>query len=543
MNGDSRPRWRQLALGLRRTDAPAAEPAPEPPRRIDQLAGPLDDLAELVLGQAQSGVLAINRRGCVVRTNQALQRMCGGSPHAQAGRQALLLFAQAERDQLWARLQAVLLGQAAEQAVLANLERHGAEGALAVEISLAPVREEDGSISGLLMRLKDVTAQRQLEAQLAQSQKLQAVGQLAAGIAHDFNNLLTAILGAADMIAAREGLDEATREDAALVRASAERGGGLVRHLLAFGRQQALQPQVIRVDEAIRAVTALLGRLLGSKITLELDLTVPEGLARVDPTQFDQVLVNLAVNARDAMEAGGTLTIRSGHITLHRPLVRGREWVPPGRYVMVEVQDTGCGIAPDLLPRIFDPFMTTKRDSGGTGLGLSTVHGIIRQSDGFLGVESEPGIGTRLRVYLPRHAAAGATAIPPPPVDLPVNVSRCVLLVDDEPLVLRLAERAFRQAGWAVIGAADGEAAAEQARKAGRLDLVVSDVMMPGLDGLGLVRRLRERWPALPAILVSGYANEDVRRDLNRTEMKFLPKPYRLSDLIQLANTVAGAES
>ena len=421
-----------------------------------------------------------------------------------------------------------------------------------VNVSVAVLREADGAVSGALLRISDITLQKQLEAQLAQSQKLQAVGQLAGGIAHDFNNLLTAVLGAADSIQMREGLDPETQEDAAQIGTSALRGAALVRQLLAFGRQQTLQPRVLAVNDAITDLTGLLRRLLGGKIRLELELETPGRTVRVDPTQFDQVLVNLAVNARDAMEDGGVLTLRSGHMTLYRPLERGAETIPPGRYVMIEVRDTGAGIPPEVLPRIFDPFFTTKRDKGGNGLGLSTVHGIIRQSDGFLAVESELAVGTRVRVYLPRWDAQEAVAIPRVPkpaveqVAVPAVARRVVLLVEDEEPVRRLAERTLIRQGWQVIAAENGEAAlARLEGEAGAsVSVLVTDMVMPGMDGAALVRAVRAKLgaPRLPAVLVSGYAEETLRRDLDAAATAFLPKPYSLKELAAKLDELAAAQ-
>ena len=254
-------------------------------------------------------------------------------------------------------------------------------------------------------------------------------------------------------------------------------------------------------------------------------------MVRVDPTQLDQVLVNLAVNARDAMPNGGRLSLRSGHITLFRPLTRGHETIPPGRYVMIEVEDTGTGIAPEVLPRIFDPFFTTRRERGGSGLGLATAHGIIRQSDGFIAVESEPGRGTCFRIYLPRHDGSDTIGVPsppaaqavpearpaaaaPPPPGESAPVRRTALIVEDEPVVGRIAQRALTSRGWAVHLAESGDAVLANLDRLARPDVLVSDVVMPGTDGPTLVRRLRERWPGLPAVLVSGYVEEAVRKDL-----------------------------
>ncbi len=426
-----------------------------------------------------------------------------------------------------------------------------------MDVSGSVLREADGSISGLILRITDLTAQTRLERQLANSQKLQAIGQLAGGIAHDFNNLLTAILAGTDLVLGRTDLDGEAREDIRQIRRGAERGAALVRQLLAFGRQQTLQPRVLAINEAIQDLAGLLRRLLGSRISLELDLETPGRLIRVDPTQLDQVLVNLAVNARDAMPEGGRLALRSGHVTLYRPLVRGQETIPPGRYVMVEVEDTGIGIPSDVLPRIFDPFFTTRRESGGTGLGLSTVHGIVRQSDGFLAVESEIGRGTRFRLYLPRHDVAELVAPPPAPKPASVAVpvaprpgsdrGRTVLLVDDEDMVRGLAERALRQRGWEVLSADSAEAALAllECRRANSArpppSVLVSDVVMPGMDGTALVQAVRADYPELPAILVSGYAEEALRQDCTGPGIVFLSKPYTLKALLATVRDVTAA--
>ena len=405
-------------------------------------------------------------------------------------------------------------------------------------------READGTASGALLALRDISQQTRLEAQLLHSQRLQAAGQLAGGVAHDFNNLLIAVLGAADAIAGRVGADAETRDDLAQIRASAERGAALVRQLLAFGRRQTLQPRVLAINEVLEDMRGLLRRLLGSNVRLELELEQPGQRVRADRTALDQVLLNLAVNARDAMPQGGVLTLRTGHMTLYRPLPRGPETIPPGRYVMVEVADTGVGIPPELQPRIFEPFFTTRREQGGSGLGLATVHGIVRQSAGFLAVESAVGKGTRLRLYLPRWDGE-AVAIPHPPAEAggpaPSHLSPAaacmrglVLLVEDEPVVRRVAERALGRAGWQVLAAECGEEAL--ALLAGDpvppIAAIVTDLMMPGQDGTELVRAVRARLgaPALPAILVSGYAAEEVQPSmaaaLDDDATLFLPKPY-----------------
>jgi two-component system cell cycle sensor histidine kinase/response regulator CckA len=525
-------------------------------QRDGESAAALDGIMHLLFDDAPFGLMVVDRTGHIIRVNDALRRMVGRGVNLSRQAPAELVFAADTRAAAWNEVAPVLSGRLHVSRDFATRLEGSATGGdpgdpwnSMVSVSVAVLREADGTVSGALLRISDITLQKQLEAQLAQSQKLQAVGQLAGGIAHDFNNLLTAVLGAADSIATREGLDAETLEDAAQIGASAQRGAALVRQLLAFGRQQTLQPCVLAVNDAITDVTALLRRLLGSKIRLELDLEMPGRSVRVDPTQLDQVLVNLAVNARDAMEEGGMLTLRSGHMTLYRPLARGPETIPPGRYVMIEVRDTGAGIPPNVLPRIFDPFFTTKRDKGGNGLGLSTVHGIVRQSDGFLAVESELGIGTRVRVYLPRWDGQEAVGIPRIPQTAAKAASAAlpslrgfVLLVDDEEPVRRLAERTLVRHGWRVLAAESGEAALAllEAEAPSGVSVLVTDMVMPGMDGVALVRAVRARLgaPRLPAILVSGYAEATLRRDLDAAETAFLPKPYSLKDLAAKLNEI-----
>ncbi len=329
----------------------------------------------------------------------------GARVGAPVGTPAETLFALADRQRIAALLAAALRGDPLRP-LQVRLNAAGSAVAAAVALSVAPLRESDGTISGLLLRLTDLSVEKRLEAELAQLQKMQAVGQLAGGIAHDFNNLLTAICAAADSVLERESCEAATLDDVRQIRQSADRGAALVRQLLAFGRRQPLMPAVVPVNAAVRNLSDLLTRLLGEQVRLRLELEEPGRSVRVDPSQLDQVLVNLAVNARDAMPGGGTLTLRTGHLTLYQPQRVGPDTMPPGRYVAIGVEDTGEGIPPATLPLVFEPFFTTRRERGGNGLGLSTVQGIVRQSGGFVTVESVVGQGTCVSFWLPRHEAA-----------------------------------------------------------------------------------------------------------------------------------------
>ena len=540
--------------------------APLPPLRlIDRFAGPLDDALALLFEAPSAGRAVIDLQGRLLRASTTLQRMVGTALELLPGTPVRQVFDAAERDAACAEIAAMLLappGDVASPPFTAQLVGE-AGAALTVSVTCHKLAEPGGAVEGVLLTLHDVSRQLRLEAQLAQSQRLQAAGQLAGGVAHDFNNLLTAILGGANAIGAHGGLDETIVEELAAIRASVGRGAALVRHLLAFGRQQTLQPRVLLLDALVGDLATVLRRLLGSRVRLDLRLEQPGRQVRVDSTALDQVLVNLAANARDAMPDGGTLTLRTGTLTLHRPLPRGAETIPPGCFLMVEVQDTGIGIAPAVLPHIFEPFYTTRRGQGGTGLGLSTVHGIVRQCGGFLAVESAPGQGTRMRIYLPAFSGEATTeaqvhpAGPAPPVvrapaapvqpslplPEPARPRGVVLLVDDEDIVRRVAERALLRQGFRVLAAPTAEAALALLEQGAPSPLaaVVTDLVMPGMDGAALVQAVRARLglPRLPAVLVSGYAAEELRDKLAAVpgagQTRFLAKPY---DIYELADVL-----
>ena len=500
----------------------------------------LGDLAARQLFEADGGArLVIDRTGTVLRASDGVRRLLGRAPNLATPMVDLLTPDQ--RAAVWQAIEQAMARGVAPDTATAATGLCGDGTSLAVDLAIAPVGEADGRISGAVVRLTNAAQQRKTESELVNSRKLQAVGALAGGIAHDFNNLLQAVSGAAEALGERPGLDAEAREDVALILAAARRGSALVRQLLAFARQQTLLPQTVAVNPAISDLAGLLRRTLGESVRFELALEQPGRLVRVDPGQLDQVIVNLAVNARDAMPSGGVLTLRTGHRTLLDPLLGGLEPIPPGRYVTIEVVDCGTGIPPEVLPRIFEPFFTT-RPASGTGLGMSTVLGIVRQSGGFLQVETQLGVGTTMRILLPRiaasrpivaHAAvAQPTADPPrranPAADLPV-----VLLVEDEDPVRHLAARALARQGWHVIAAASGEAALDLVGASTPLTVVVSDMVMPGMDGATLIATLRARLgaPHLPALIVSGYAEARLQDAIGATSTAYLAKPYSMRDL------------
>jgi two-component system cell cycle sensor histidine kinase/response regulator CckA len=541
---------------------------------IDRLAHSDGEAWRTLFDQAPIGIVIADAEGRILLANEAAQALAGRTDdRVGPGVPVTELFHAEDRAKVEAELSRMAAGLGGRASVELRLAERQAEGGMALGCSVAmvaftPIVEPGGAVSGAVIRMADITRHRVIETQLAQTQKMQAVGQLAGGIAHDFNNLLTAIIAATDLCLARSDVSEPLQADLLHIRRSAERGAALVKQLLAFSRRQTLQPRVIRLADAIEDIAALLRRLLGQRVTLDLDLELPSHMIRVDPVQFDQVIVNLALNARDAMPQGGRLTIRTGNITLYRPLVRGQEVIPPGRYAVVEVADTGVGIPPDDLPRLFEPFFSTKKEAGGTGLGLATVYGIVRQTDGFISVESTPGEGTTFRIYLPivmqeapdprdrleaeraaPIAAAAPMPEPEPPSSPPARPTKArrgtVLLVEDEDGVRRLSTRALENAGWRVLSAASGEAAiqmldAEPTPPA----VLVSDVVMPGMDGTQVVRAVRERFPAMPVVLVSGYSESAAIEGLPDDDLHFLAKPYTLRQLVaqvaELAQPCAG---
>ena len=406
--------------------------------------------------------------------------------------------------------------------------------------SLSITRLEDaaGNLSGLILHLFDTTQHRRLEAQFVQSQKMQAVGQLAGGIAHDFNNLLTVMIGFCDLILQRHRPGEQTFADIMQIKQNANRAANLVRQLLAFSRQQTMQPKVLNITDVLAELSHLLRRLIGVNIALHVVHGRDLGLVRVDQVQFEQVIINLVVNARDAMkEKGGTLTIRTSNATVERRRRRGDDAIPPGRYVKIEITDTGVGIPPENLERIFEPFFSTKEVGAGTGLGLATVYGIVTQTGGFVQVKSKPGEGTTFSIFLPRHEAAAAAGVEEaragPLAAKDLSGVGTVLLVEDEDPVRLFGARALRNKGYTVLEAKSGDAALEVMQRApAPIDLVISDVVMPQRDGLSLVREVRERYPGMKVIFISGYAEDEFRDVLERQPgIHFLAKPFSLEQL------------
>jgi two-component system cell cycle sensor histidine kinase/response regulator CckA len=545
---------------------------------------------------APMGIALTDPEGHLTDCNHALQALLGVRRDDLLYQSLVALVAEPDRPRVADAVNRVLRGAAntGEQidVTLAPVPGHrpSGSGPVTAALFLGPMggtedtarhdAEDDAPppappvVEGIVAHLIDTSAQRSLERQFAQAQKMQAMGQLAGGVAHDFNNLLTAMIGYSDLLLQRHGTGDPSFADIMQIRQNANRAANLVRQLLAFSRRQPLQPRRLDVAAALSELSHLLRRLLGETIQFRLLHGRDVDHVAADPGQFDQVIINLAVNARDAMPDGGTLTVATRLDVVEKPVERGVETMPSGEYVVIEIRDTGKGIDREHLARIFEPFFTTKSGStAGTGLGLSTVYGILRQTGGFIDVESVPGEGTVFTIRLPRWTAlAGAdehtdsdsdgAGSGPAPMDTPHDIALddaepgtdqppspdeiedlsgagTILLVEDEDPVRAFAARALRNKGYTVLEAHSGESALDILGEPHPIALLITDMIMPGVDGATLARTAREQRPDLRVIIISGYSEDSARGDiLEQPRTHFLPKPFSLKLLAETVKTV-----
>lgn len=436
---------------------------------------------------------------------------------------------------------------AVADAVRRNARGPAMSGDIAVRLTRDPKEPVALTIAGLrglgdaavLLLLKDNSEEAKLKRQIAQATKMQAVGQLAGGVAHDFNNILTAIIGHCDLMLMRHTPGDSDYDDIQQIKSNSNRAAGLTRQLLAFSRQQTLRPQVLQLPDVVSEVSHLLKRLLGETVVLVVKHGRNLGSIRADPGQLEQVIINLAVNARDAMasKGGGTVTIQTYAVRADQVAELGSEILPIADYTALSVSDTGCGIPANVLGKVFEPFFTTKEVGKGTGLGLSTVYGIVKQSGGFIFADSKVDEGTRFVIYLPVHQA-----------EEPAKARRetkggdnelwgtgTVLLVEDEPMVRTVAERALTRHGYSVVTANNGEEALEILERGDEFALLISDVVMPEMDGPTMVREARKSRPDLPVLFMSGYAEEQLRKSIDIDKVAFLPKPFSVQELAEAA--------
>jgi PAS domain S-box-containing protein len=432
-------------------------------------------------------------------------------------------------------LELVSRGIRAERQPVRELRVRTRTGEYRVGEFAATPQMREGQLVGILGTARDVTERVSLEQQLRQAQKMEAIGRLAGGVAHDFNNILTAITGFADLVLEDLGAQDPRRRDVAEIARAAERAAGLTRQLLAFSRQQVMQAQVLDLNALVAGTEAMLGRLLGEDVALATRFAPNLGAVKADPGQLEQVIMNLAVNARDAMPNGGKLTIETANVELDDSYTEEHIPTQPGPYVMLAVTDTGVGMDEKTQTHLFEPFFTTKERGKGTGLGLATAYGIVKQSGGYIWVYTELGRGTTFKIYLPRVAAAPepprSGALPGPALD----GTETVLLAEDEAGVRAVARQALIRHGYTVLEAPSAEAALDLAeRYTGPIHLLLTDVVMPGMNGRALAIRLAERRSDLRIIYMSGYAEEAItRHGVLEQGLTYVQKPFTPDDLVR----------
>jgi two-component system cell cycle sensor histidine kinase/response regulator CckA len=552
---DLKPRQgRLLPVRILHKVAFAGDGAPGPSRSlvINRAPGEIkgDDLraAEVrfarIFNSTPVAIAAVDAAGAVMRPNAAFARLAQAAPKTDAaqGRPSIFgLVAERDHAALKGSIEAAAHGTGEIAPLDVSLEGAGAARSARLFVSAADPRSDEGA-SATIFAL-DTTEQRTLQENLVQSQKMQAIGQLAGGVAHDFNNVLTAIIGYSDLLLANHRPTDPSFQDIMQIKQNANRAAGLVRQLLAFSRRQTLRPQTLQLNDVLSELQMLLRRLVGETIQLDVVYGRNLWLVKADLNQFEQVIVNLVVNARDAISDGGKITLRTRNLPASECGELKEPAIVPADYVLVEVQDTGHGIPAEVRPKIFEPFFTTKEVGKGTGLGLSMVYGIIKQTGGYVFCDSEPGAGATFRILLPRRVGDEADEpvkkeVAKPAADLTGHGA--ILLVEDEEAVRAFASRALASRGYTVLEAETGVEALRVAEEAaGPIDLIVSDVIMPEMDGPTMLTELRRRGFAAKVIFVSGYADDAFARNLPEgQEFVFLPKPFSLKQLIETVKGV-----
>jgi two-component system, cell cycle sensor histidine kinase and response regulator CckA len=496
-----------------------------------------------VVEDAPYGIYRASLSGELVLVNSALEKMLGYSSQEELLRTNLAagVYRYSAEHQ---KLNETLLQQESFKDIEVEWKRK--DGALlTVRCSGCPIKDETGAVAYVEVFAEDVTERRTLERQLRMAQKMEAVGRLSGGIAHDFNNLLGVIIGYSQVLKRSLGSEHASFEYAQEIEKAGQRAVSLTRQLLAFSRQQVLEPVVLNLNTLVSDMEKMLPRLIGEDIALKLDLDASLSQVKADPSQIEQVLLNLAVNARDAMPDGGKLLVQTANVTLDAAYANNHPGSRPGSYVMLRVTDTGTGIDPEIQSQIFEPFFTTKERDKGTGLGLATVYGIVKQSGGYIAVDSEKGKGASFSVYLPRLEQPATQAIAPLAAS-PVNTrgTETILLVEDADPLRKLAEMFLKESGYRILSAADGQQALEIARQHfGPIHLLLTDVVMPGMNGRVLGERLAPSQPGMKVLYMSGYTDSFIAgHGVLEAGTQLLHKPFTQETLTRKVRDVLDAK-
>lgn len=495
---------------------------------------------QAIVAASPMAIFTIDPEGYVQTWNPAAERIFGWSAGEAIG-SLLPIVPPESQEEFRALREKVLHGEPFAGYETRRIRRDGTY--IDVSITAAPMHDPAGRVTGIMSLLEDITERKQLREQYLHAQRLESIGRLAGGVAHDFNNLLTAILGYSELCALNLSSDDPIYGYVEQIRKAGERATSLTRQLLAFARRQIFEPRVINLNDLTLEMDKLLRRVLGEDIEL-VTVLAPDLLSvRADPGQMEQVLLNLAVNARDAMPLGGRLTIETANVVLDAAYARGHAEVAPGPYVMVAVTDTGIGMSREVMEHIFEPFFTTKSEKG-TGLGLATCHGIVKQSGGHIWVYSEPGRGTTFKVYLPSEQKTPET------ISRTINQSvrggtETILVLEDDPLVSGMAVQALVEQGYKVLASRTGDEALRIAREyAGEIRLLLTDVVLPRLSGRQVAEQLQEQYPNLRVLYMSGYAeNSVVHHGILDPGIAFLAKPFTPSTLVHKVREVLDSGS
>jgi PAS domain S-box-containing protein len=487
-----------------------------------------------ILDSMVDGVIVLDKAGCVTLFNPAAGKIFQRAPTEVLRQPVQNLFAPGD----WAKYNDYLgrhLGQHPAEVIEASALR--ADGS-ALPIDLAVSEITRGCI--VIVIVRDISERKKLEEQYRQAQKMEAVGRLAGGIAHDFNNLMQAILGYSNLLDRRLAPDDPNHETVEHIQKSLAHASSLTRQLLAFSRKQVLKPKLLALNSVVAEMTHLLQRLLGETIQLKLKLAEPVPCIRADPSQMQQLILNLAINARDAMAQGGVLSIETRNVTLTEPISASCGYLPPGSYALLRISDTGCGMTPEVQAHLFEPFFTTKDIGKGTGLGLSNVYGVVKQSDGEITVTSSSGRGSVFDIYLPRFEGRPGEEESTHLLPASGGGEETVLLVEDEELVRMMLVEVLKSGGYTVLDARHGtDALALSGRYQEPIHLLVTDVTMPGFSGLELARRLGEKRPSMRVLFISGYTDQDASQwgKLNQP-VQFLQKPFHPDALMSKARQI-----
>jgi two-component system, cell cycle sensor histidine kinase and response regulator CckA len=499
-------------------------------------------LLTAALEAAANAIVITDPSATILWVNQAFTNLTGYGREESIGQNTRMLKSSEHDHSFYENLWSTIKSGRVWRGELKNRKKDGS--LYNEEMTVTPVRSASGEITNFIAIKQDLTEKKKLEAQYRQAQKMEAVGRLAGGIAHDFNNVLSVIIGYSFL--ALEKLEPADQVVLYLqkIKTAADRAASLVKQLLTFSRQQVVCPRILDLNVVVKNMEDMLRKLVGENVSITMKATMPLGSIKADVGQIEQVVMNLVVNARDAMADGGQITLETRNVDLDEGYQREHEPVQPGQYVMLSVYDTGCGMDERTRARIFEPFYTTKEPGEGTGLGLATVYGIVKRSNGYIWVYSEPGTGTTFKLYFPRINETPEQTIKPSQDGEIHGGLETILLVEDDEAVRELLVITLRNAGYTVLEAGDAEAALElAANQSVRVDLLVSDIVMPSISGSRLITLLRLSRPDLKVILMSGYAAETLARQAPVPHgVTFIEKPFTRNSLLMVIRRILDSE-